>query len=400
MNYKFIPRFYYSLSFYAYLQLFKNNIVSKRKKLKETAIKEDAFIFNNARVGLRLLLNSIPQKSLKIGIQAYTCRTVFQAIQKAGHQIVFIDLDNELKLDLGDLKRKLKNIDVLIVTHTFGYPEDIDQIKKLIGNKILIEDCAHSFLSKYKGGYTGDLGDAAIFSTGLGKFPPIGSGGFCVINKPDKFPLLGKEYDKIPHPGTMSSLKEFFKAILLSFMMKRPLYGALTYPIGKRFDTRIDFVNKFSFSEFKGYTWTQNIFKNNATFFNRMLIKQTDNAKLLSSLIRIKNPVLDCADAVLPNFYAFPLLTDKRDNLYDKLLENNIEPGKHFYKSIEWASEFGYKKGDCPNTELIVKKIITVPIHCGVSKKTIQKIAEIINETNEIYKELKDNNKQSLISNK
>ena len=38
----------------------------------------------------------------------------------------------------------LNNIDALIVNHTFGIPDDIDEIKKICHNKPIIEDCAHS----------------------------------------------------------------------------------------------------------------------------------------------------------------------------------------------------------------------------------------------------------------
>ena len=29
-------------------------------------------------------------------------------------------------------------------------------------------------------------------------------------------------------------------------------------------------------------------------------------------------------------------------------MHENIESGKHFHKSVEWATEFGYIKGECP----------------------------------------------------
>ena len=75
------------------------------------------------------------------------------------------------QMDLEDLKIKVGDIDSLIITHTFGFPEKIDEIKNIVGKKIIIEDCAHSFLSKTNGVNTGNLADAAIFSTGLAKYP-------------------------------------------------------------------------------------------------------------------------------------------------------------------------------------------------------------------------------------
>ncbi len=378
MNYNFVPRFYYTLNFKHYLFPSKKDSNKSSYCLFET--NDNILNFNNARTSLRVLLNSISGKSLKVGVQAYTCHTIFQAINNAGHKIIFLDLDNEIKLDRTYLKKKLEQIDVLIVTHTFGFPEDVDAIKQIIGDKIVIEDCAHSFLSKYKNNYTGALGDAAIFTTGLGKFPPIGSGGFCVVNEPSKFPLLKNEYAKISKTNIISSVKDYIKILILSIMTKPPLYGAITYKIGKKLDSKIDFVNKFSFPEAKGSKWVERIFKNNFSFFEKILVKNSENLKLLSSYLKREYPIIANKENITPNYYALPLLIKNRDTLYDKLLENNIEAGKHFHKSIGWASEFGYKIGECPNTEKISKQILTVPVHFGLKKKTIKKISKIINE--------------------
>ena len=63
-----------------------------------------------------------------------------------------------------------------------------------------------------------------------------------------------------------------------------------------------------------------------------------------------------------------------------ELLENNIEPGKHFSKSLIWAQEFGYNSGDSNITEMIIKQVITLPIHKGINKNGIKKMAEIVNK--------------------
>ena len=379
MSCKLTPRFNYTLATQAYLSLLKKSPPSLPDKFNFFINNRRLFFFKNARTGLRLLLSSIPRKKLRIGVQAFTCHTVFQAIRKAGHQIVFIDLDNELKLDLDHLNAKLDSLDALIVTHTFGYPEDLDQIRRIYKERSIIEDCSHSFLSEYKGALTGAIGDAAIFSTGLGKFPPIGAGGFCAINSFDNFARFEDQNHKVPLEKKKTSAKEFCKVLFLSIMMEPPVYGMLTYPLGKKLDTRMDFINKFSFSETKGHPWAKTVFENEFYLFNKMLEMQKENAALVSSLLKRKNPAVSTGFSNTPNFYAFPLLVENRDEIYNKLFENNIEAGKHFHKSIEWASEFGYKKGDCPNTELIVKRIITLPIHYGVSRKKITNIAEIVN---------------------
>ena len=372
MNYKLTPRFYYTLPFWSYFKF--------RSCPSSTYFVNTRINLNSARSGLRLLLSSISNESLKIGIQVFTCHTVFQAIVKAGHTPVFIDVDFNFQIDLEDLKIKVGDIDSLKITHTFGFPEKIDEIKNIVGKKIIIEDCAHSFLSKINGINTGNLSDAAIFSTGLAKYPSIGAGGFCLINNKKMFPFFKKEYEKLNKYGFLQSSVSFVKALLLSILMKSPFYGTITYSFGKKLDSRLDFADKFSFRESLSPKWVKRVFDANSLNFEKTRSKQKKNANYLFSLLKSSIKVVRISSNFEPNFYVFPILIQKRDQLFNELLINNIEPGKHFSKSITWAMDFGYEPGNCLKTEVIVKQILTLPIHQAVSKKCIRKMAEIVNK--------------------
>lgn len=369
MSYKLIPRFNYALPFPYYFKLWKkkNTVNIFNKPGSDSRV----YHFNQARVGLRVLLNSISKKKLNVGVQAYTCHTVFQAIHNSGNNIVFLDLTDEFKLDLDDLSKKITEVDVLIITHTFGFPDNLDEIKKIAKDKIIVEDCSHSFLSKYKGQYNGTIGDAAILSTGLAKFPPIGAGGFCLVNNPKVFPYFEEEYSKLPNPSSLESVKSFVKAVLSSIVLKPPFFGLFAYDLIKKLDQKLDVGNKFTFAETKGYKWVKGVFDKNMDFFFKELHRQGQNFNLLVSKIPAKYLNIHISETHTPNYYIFPLLLEKRDELYNKMQENNIQTGKHFQKCLDWAKEFGYNKGDCPNTEKITKQIITLPIHSIIREKDI-----------------------------
>ena len=371
MNYKFTPRFYYTLSLFSYFKLRKN---------ESNNIFDRGINFNNARTGLRLLLSSISNNHIEVAVQAYTCHTVFQAISKSGHTPIFIDVKKDFQMCLVDLKAKISNIDVLIVTHTFGFPEQMERIQEITKDVIIIEDCAHSFLSKSNGTLTGELADASIFSTGLGKFPAIGAGGFCCVNNKYKFPYFDEKYKKLEPSGFLSSSISFVKMLFFSILMKAPFYGLFTHPLGKKLDSKLDFINKFSFKENLRLSWVNRVFFSNHKEFINQLNTQKSNANYLLSQLNsnIKTIRVNIRDE--PNHYVFPILIKNRDQLFAELLENNIESGKHFSKSLIWAQGFGYKLGDCPNTEIIIKQILTLPIHQGVSEKSIKKMAEIVNK--------------------
>jgi len=371
MNYKLTPRFYYTLSLLSYFKF----------GYKESDnIFQRGINFNSARTALRLLLSSISSKDLKVGVQAFTCHTVFQAIKKSGHNAVFIDVNNNFQLCLMDLAKKIDKLDVLIVTHTFGFPEQMERIKEIAKNVIIIEDCAHSFLSKSNKVLTGELADGSIFSTGLAKFPAIGSGGFCLINNINKFPFYNEEYRKLKPQGFLSSAVSFVKTLFLAALMKAPFYGLITYPLGKKLDSKLDFIDKFSFKENLQCSWVKHVFLSNQKNFSTQLAIQKDNSDYLSSLLdsSIKTIAINNGDE--PNNYVFAIRVKERDLLFTELLENNIESGKHFSKSLEWALEFGYKPNACINTEIIINQVITLPIHKGVNKKVIKRMSEIVNK--------------------
>ena len=224
------------------------------------------------------------------------------------------------------------------------------------------------------------MADAAIFSTGLAKYPSIGAGGFCLINNKKMFPFFKEEYEKLNKHGFLQGCVGFIKTLLLSTLMKSPFYGAITYNLGKKLDSKLDFVDKFSFKESLSAKWVKRVFDANYLNFEKTRSVQKKNANYLYSLLKSNIKVLRVPINFEPNFYAFPILIQKRDQLFNELLINNIEPGKHFSKSITWAMDFGYEPGNCLKTEVIVNQILTLPIHQTVSKKCIRKMAAIVNK--------------------
>lgn len=388
MSYKLIPRFYYSYSFARTIgSLFTSFMRPKNIKDNKNSFSNNIFYTNYARTGLRVLLSSISKEKLRIGVQAYTCHTVFQAIHNAGHGIVFIDIDNSFKLDIEDLKIKKELIDVLIITHTFGFPENYELIRQAIGEKVIIEDCAHSFLSFYHGKQTGSLADASIFSFGLGKPLPIGQGGAVYINDKKKFPHFNALYGSLKKESFLNEFSHFFKRVFYSVALIIPFYGLFTYKIGKKLDSKYDFINKHSYKESRGYIIENHFYINNFDFIKNVIDRYRTNFVYLYNWLN-KDIIVNAKEDIdsIPNFYILPLLTDSQDIVYRYLLRNDFEPGKHFHKSILWAKEYGYEEGCCKNTEKIISEIITIPAHPGLPRKRIKSLANLINNLATIHK--------------
>ncbi len=379
MSYKLIPRFHYTLSLWNYLSAFFST--DDTDKPVSYFGKRKPYFHNSGRTGLRLLLASIGEKRLTVGVQAYTCHSVFKAIHKAGHDIMFIDIDEHFQMDLQDLKKKAGHIDVLIITHTFGNLEKFDDIREVTGqDKLIIEDCAHAYGSYYsKGSIAGSKGDASIFSFGLGKLPPVGQLGCTILNQPENFPFFVKEYKKLQKEGFKNSLIHSLKTMAFSLAMKKPLYGMVIRRLGKKLDTRFDFIDKFGFHESSGFAADKRLFQRNSSRFQKLIEHNRKNFETLRD--RLPTVVIGNTNPEeKPNAYIAALRVDNRDELFELLLNNQIEAGKHFYQSLTWAKEFGYQTGMCPKTEILREQIITVPIHISVSQDDIRAISEIIEE--------------------
>ena len=128
-------------------------------------------------------------KALGIGpndtilLPSYNCGAEIDPILHLGIKPVFYNINKNLLVDFEDLFRKItRGVKAILVTHFLGFPEPINEIKKICveRNLFLIEDCAHALLSTHNGKPLGSYGDVSIFS--LLKTLPVPNGGVLVIN--------------------------------------------------------------------------------------------------------------------------------------------------------------------------------------------------------------------------
>lgn len=110
---------------------------------------------------------------------AYTCSVVAHATVKSGNIPVFVDISLEnYNMDYTKLEQAINvNTRVVIPTHLFGCPMDIDRVDAIVqdamaryGHRIfVIQDCAHSFEAEWQGRSVIRSGDGALFGLGISK---------------------------------------------------------------------------------------------------------------------------------------------------------------------------------------------------------------------------------------
>jgi dTDP-4-amino-4,6-dideoxygalactose transaminase len=104
----------------------------------------------------------------EVCLTGFTCAVMANAVMRIGATPIYVDIDKEtLGMSPTDLRRKITSHTKLIVAqHSFGIPCKIDEILEISHsvNVKVVEDCAISLGSTYKGQKIGTWGDAAIFS--------------------------------------------------------------------------------------------------------------------------------------------------------------------------------------------------------------------------------------------
>ena len=341
------------------------------------------FFTDTGRTSLYIILKALNlPKSSKIGVPLYSCTVVFDAIIKAGHIPFFIDigLDNYTP-DLTDLAEKIDNLSAIIVIHTFGRLAEMDRIKEIAGDVPVIEDCAHSILSEYKGKQTGTLSFASFFS--FKKYFSTGEGGMIIINNDEFVEEVRQEMNLLNSYTAINEIKDSFVTYMYSILYHKPWFGLFTYPLGmylKSLASRNNGVNDFKankirksdlsllFNKLNGFEAKVELQRKNSFFLIREL---TDTPLVLPNEKK----------STYCNYYIFPIRFNnkkERDKAHVQLRGMGVDTAKLYGETPMKAKRFyGYKE-DCFNSELIADTILIIPNYYTLAEKDLIKIADSI----------------------
>lgn len=113
---------------------------------------------------------------------------------------VFADVDPyTYNLDPKSIEERItKKTKVIIVVHLAGNAADMDAIMAIAKkhNIYVLEDCAQSYMSYYKGRLVGTIGDAGCFSLNDFKQISAGDGGMVLVKTPELYGKALKFADK------------------------------------------------------------------------------------------------------------------------------------------------------------------------------------------------------------
>jgi len=117
-------------------------------------------------------------------VPAYHCESMVSPVRHIGATPVFYKINDDTSANLSSCETLLNaKTRAIIVTHYFGFPQDLNNLRQLCDNQnlIMIEDCAHCLFGRSHGVGIGSIGDYAIASTM--KFFPVFDGGILASKK-------------------------------------------------------------------------------------------------------------------------------------------------------------------------------------------------------------------------
>ena len=322
----------------------------------------------------------------EVALTGFTCSVMANAVLRCGATPIYIDVDSEtLGMDPTALRKCLtKHTKVVVAQHTFGIPCKIDEIIKIArdNGSFVIEDCALSLGSEYKGVKLGNFADAAIFSTDHTK--PLNTliGGFVyTLNKE----LANKV---VLFRNGCSSYSFSHQRMLIDTYIKE-------YEMEAKGHKRYVLNNYLlSFKRRIGLRLPDTPFLNNDTKSN---VNDCDSIypypaklppflaaigiKVLEQYIKNSNARKEWMNRIITVLSEYEVLPkayfDKNCNIIPLriayVLSNKKQSDYHFIDDWIWFKKpivattetlesFGYVNGSCPNSEIIGNNIMNIPI--------------------------------------
>lgn len=274
-----------------------------------------------------------------------------ETITQAGAQPVFVDVHPEYysineELLLKAITPKTKAV---ILVHLQGQMCDIDAIEKICReHKIhLIEDCAQSHFSEYRGRRAGTVGIAGSFSFYPGKnLGAYGDAG-CIITNDDELAARCRMY---ANHGALIKHKHEMEGI----------------------NSRLDGIQAAILSAKLPYIleWTE---------------KRIENAKLydqcLAGIEEIVTPKVRPESK--HSFHLYVIKAQRRDELMTFLKEKGIETAIHYPTPLPTLPAYqylGYTEKDFPVAVSLQNEILSLPMYPELSEEKIKYIAGVIKD--------------------
>ena len=345
----------------------------------------------NARGAFFQLLRSMPaQKGKTVLLPAFHCTALVEPVARAGYAARFYRVRPDFSVDSADLREKLSSdVAAVVAIHYFGFPANMDAFLELASERdcYVVEDCAHSFLSKQADRYLGHSGHFSLFS--YAKFAPSMFGGGLGINASAFSPQVS--VNTLPFLSKMVMGKRMMEQVLRN-SPNNPMSRMLLALEERRVAEKRAEPETASRSQFVDdpYLFQEDLALTGMPWISRRVIESGDweemraarqrNYRLLAELLEeseiLRRAFPDLPDDVCP--WAFPVLFDDR-TLHEHALQKIGVPfftfGEVLHPLLSQSNDAARK-----DAEWLSRRLLLLPVHSQLSEADIKNIATLVNQ--------------------
>jgi len=328
-----------------------------------------AMALNSCTAALHLSLLAIGIKPQdEVIVPTMTFASTANTVVHVGAIPVFADCEKDtMNIAPHDIERKITSkTKAIIPVHFAGRPCNMDEITDIAkrNNLKVIEDCAHAIETEYHGKKAGTFGEIGCFSFYVTKNIVTGEGGMAITNNEDYANII-----KIMglHGMSKDAWKRFSDS---GYKHYQVLYAGYKYnmmdiqaAIGIHQLPRVD-----KYWERRQEIWNRynEAFKDLPVFTPAPIETNTRHAYHLYTLL------LD-----------IDKLNITRDDFLNEMTKKNIGVGVHYialHLNPYYQKNFGYKRGDFPNTEWISDKTVSLPFSAKLTDEDVEDVIEAVRE--------------------
>ena len=288
----------------------------------------------------------------------FTFFATAEGIAAVGAKPVFVDVDEKTYCMNPDLIENAitENTKAILPVHIYGHSADMDEINKIAKkhNLYVITDCAQSTGTEYKGSRANTIGDVSCFSFFPTKILGCdGDGGMIVTNNED-IARACRSY-KVHGSGAdgLYTLEKAYenKRIPLPSNMSRGESKYYNYLIG--YNSRLDAVQAALLSV-------------KLKYIDNFVERRRKNAKIYNEELKDTNYTIPFeAPNTKHSYYIYALKHNNADKIMERLHSVGIASGTYYPVPLHLQGAFaylGYKEGDFPITEKLVKNTFAIPV--------------------------------------
>ncbi|HMQ67453.1 MAG TPA: DegT/DnrJ/EryC1/StrS family aminotransferase [Ignavibacteria bacterium] len=308
---------------------------------------------------------------------------------------VFADIDEDIFcLDPKSIEANITSrTKAILIVHICGHPTDMDAVMAIAKkhNLKVIEDCAQSPMSTYKGRFVGTIGDVGIFSLNYHKHIHTGEGGMIVTNDPviaEKVELIRNHGEAVVEGKKTKDLWNTFGFNYRMTEMEAAVGIEQLKKLPALLDKRIANANYLSsiLGELKGiippavkegcrHVYYQQTFKfkKDIIGIHRNTFIEAMKAELPTMVLRESTPIIGCGFA--PPLYLQPI--------YQQRLH------KCSFNCPRYDGSVSYEKGLCPVTErMFFEEVFTHEyMRPSFSKRDLE---DVVNAYEKVYTNVND----------